>query len=255
MSTRYEKEPLASVALYWLPLGAGGRCVRLNGRVFEALAACHDRRPRYDLYHSALQVAVAGDRFAIEMAPVWNTAEPQRGAVGTGPVGTPWLGRFRLFRYEVRRWRGGSIPDLAEAVASPQRLVTDEHRVRRLLELAPAFPMATWGADEQRTGDMWNSNSLISWLLVRSGHDLGSVRLPARGRAPGWSAGAVVAARQLPRPVSVAVSAGGRPSPEQERQRHPGDDQSDPAGDQQQRGEPADGGELGAGGGVDVHPG
>ena len=27
------------VDLYWLPLGAGGHCVRANGRVYEAVAA------------------------------------------------------------------------------------------------------------------------------------------------------------------------------------------------------------------------
>jgi hypothetical protein len=27
------------VDLYWLPFGAGGHCVRLNGIVYEALAA------------------------------------------------------------------------------------------------------------------------------------------------------------------------------------------------------------------------
>ena len=59
----------------------------------------------------------------------------------------------------------------------------------------PAFPNATWGRDELRTGEMWNSNSLVSWLLSRSGHDTDSVVLPFRGRAPGWSAGLVVAAR------------------------------------------------------------
>jgi hypothetical protein len=32
------------------------------------------------------------------------------------------LGRFRFFRYEIRSWRDGIIPDLAEAVESPLRL-------------------------------------------------------------------------------------------------------------------------------------
>ena len=35
----------SGVDLYWLPLGAGGRSVRLNGRVFEALAARLERSP------------------------------------------------------------------------------------------------------------------------------------------------------------------------------------------------------------------
>ena len=47
------------VDLYWLPLGAGGHSVRLNGRVFEALAARVEHRPACDLYHSALVVRVA----------------------------------------------------------------------------------------------------------------------------------------------------------------------------------------------------
>ena len=34
----------ASVDLYWIPLGAGGRSVRLNGKVYEALAARHAHR-------------------------------------------------------------------------------------------------------------------------------------------------------------------------------------------------------------------
>src|SRR5206468_1535143 len=40
----------AAVDLYWLPLGAGGQFVRLNGRVHEALAARLQRRPACDLY-------------------------------------------------------------------------------------------------------------------------------------------------------------------------------------------------------------
>lgn len=184
------------VDLYWLPLGAGGHVVRFNGRVFEAFAARRAHRERCDLYHAALEVAVRGDRYVIEMGPVWNVRDPARGAVCEGPVGTAWLGRSRLFRYEVRRWRDGRIPDVAEAVDSPHRLSSDEMKAQLVLDLVPDFPALVWGADEQRTGDMWNSNSLVSWLLARSGHDLAPVRPPERGRAPGWSAGLVVAARQ-----------------------------------------------------------
>ena len=68
-------------------------------------------------------------------------------------------------------------------------------RARALLDLVDAFPNSTWGRDEQGAGEMWNSNSLTSWLLVRSGHDLTNVRPPERGRAPGWDAGRVVGAR------------------------------------------------------------
>lgn len=184
-----------SVDLFWLPLGAGGHCVRLNGRLFEATVALRERRTRCDLYHSALEVTLGGRRWVVEMAPVWNLSDPDRGAVCEGPVGLAALGRFRLFRYEVRCWLGGRIPDVAEAVDGPVRLSADAERAGRVLELAPAFPTYTWGADEQHTGDMWNSNSLVSWLLARSGHDVDVLRPPARGRAPGWSAGLVAAAR------------------------------------------------------------
>jgi hypothetical protein len=47
--------------------------------------------------------------------------------------------------------------------------------------------------DKLGAGEMWNSNSAISWLIARSGIDAGTVHPPAAGRAPGWNAGLVVA--------------------------------------------------------------
>ena len=105
-----------SVDLYWLPLGAGGHSVRLNGRVFEA-------------------------------------------------------------------------------VESPRRLTADPGMSRRLLDLVPFVPTPVWGRDELGAGEMWNSNSFISWLIASSGLDAESIRVPAGGRAPGWRAGLVVARR------------------------------------------------------------
>ena len=186
----------ASVDLYWLPLGAGGNFVRLNGRVFEAVAARLQHRRQSDLYHSALEVQLGRDRYIIEQAPIWNTKEPDRGVVGEGPVGSRWLGHWRLFRYEVRRWRHGVIPDVSEAVDSPRRLSSNEAQARSVLDLVPHCPTATWGRDELRAGEMWNSNSLVSWLLARSGHDTDAISPPQHGRAPGWLAGLVVAQRQ-----------------------------------------------------------
>ena len=192
----------AGIDLYWLPLGAGeaGRCVRGSGRAYEALVATQHRRSRSDLYHSALVVRLDGHAFAIEMAPVWATSAPERGVVAEGPVGMPSWGRLRLFRYEVRCGRDGTIADLGYAVDSPRCVSTDGATSRRVLDLVASFPTATWGRDEQGAGDMWNSNSLTAWLLVRSGHDPASPDLqpPAGGRAPGWSAGLVVAGRATP---------------------------------------------------------
>lgn len=194
-----QRSPGARVDLFWLPLGAGdaSRCVRVNGRAFEALAARHDGREACELYHSALEVHLGPDRFVIEMTPVWANTKVDRGVVSEGPVGLRWLGHSRFFRYEVRRWRNGSIPDIAAAVASPQILSLDAASAQRVLALVPAFPTGTWGRDELETGDMWNSNSLIAWLLVRSGHDTDLITPPPGGRAPGWAAGLSVAATQL----------------------------------------------------------
>jgi hypothetical protein len=184
----------SAVDLYWLPLGAGGHSVRLNGKVFEAVVARLEHRGRRDLYHSALQVYIPEARFVIEQAPAWGETG-ERGVVAEGAVGSRGAGRLRLFRYEIRCWREGVIPDIAEAVESPKRLSEDADLAGRLIELVPQVPTPVWGRDELETGEMWNSNSLISWLIVRSGLDIDAIHPPAGGRAPGWDAGIVVARR------------------------------------------------------------
>jgi hypothetical protein len=189
------RRPGTGVTLYWLPLGAGGRCVRRNGRVFEALMARREHRAVNDLYHSALEVRLGADRFVIEMTPAWDGVAADRGVVRDGPVGSRLLGRSAMFRYEVRRWRDGSIPDVREAVAGPRVVSADAARAAEVLRLVPLVPALTWGRDESRTGEMWNSNSLTAWLLARSGHPMDTIGPPAGGRAPGWRAGLVLAAR------------------------------------------------------------
>lgn len=184
------------IDLYWLPLGAGGRFVRFNGRVYERLVARREHRAPQDLYHCALTLHLEGTTYAVEMGPVWNVSAPDRGVVARGPVGAPWLGRLRLFRYEVRCWPGGSIPDVAEAVDSPVRVSADSTQASRVLDLLRQVPPLTWGRDELRAGDMWNSNSLVAWALTATGHDLAGVHPPTGGRAPGWQAGLVLADRQ-----------------------------------------------------------
>ena len=203
-----ESEP--GVDLYWLPLGAGGHSVRLNGRVFEAVAARLEPRAPSDLYHSALVVHVPEGRYVIEQAPRRASDGAERGVVAEGAVGSRWMGRFRIFRYEVRRWRGGTIPDVDEVVESPQRLTDDPDVARRVLALVPSVPTAVWGRDELAAGEMWNSNSVISWLLARSGVATDAVRPPAGGRAPGWHAGLVVARRAEPMPDSGSREPVGR---------------------------------------------
>jgi hypothetical protein len=172
-----------------LPLGAGCHSVRLNGIAYEAMVARVQRREPCDLYHSALEVRAPSGRFVIEMTPVRAGEGTERDIVAFGAVGSRWVGRFPIFRYQVRRWRDGYIPGVAEAVDSPRQLSADPQAAQRLLDLVPQVPTRVWGRDELATGDMWNSNSLIAWLLTRVGIDGDSIRPPARGRAPGWQAG------------------------------------------------------------------
>jgi hypothetical protein len=190
--------PAAStVDLYWIPLGAGAHVVRLSGRAYEAIKAFSEHRPRYALYHTALEVAVPGGRFVIESAPIPNLRPRERGIVAEGRVGMRWAGWFRLFRYEIRRWQGGTIPDASAAVSSPIRVADDASQAQRILDLVPSVPTPVWGRDELHTGDMWNSNSLTSWLLARAGVDTEPLQPPSGGRAPGWDAGLVVARREM----------------------------------------------------------
>lgn len=186
----------AAVDLYWLPLGAGGHVVRWNGRLYEWWTARREHREPCDLYHCGLMLHLDGVAYAVEMGPVWSVPVAERGILVEGPVGARWLGRLRAFRYELRCWPGGAIPDVAEAVASPVRLTEDPTAVAAVLAVLPEVPALTWGRDELGVGDMWNSNSAVSWALARTGHDLDAVHPPAGGRAPGWAAGLALADRQ-----------------------------------------------------------
>jgi hypothetical protein len=185
-----------SVDLYWLPLGAGGHSVKWNGRIYEAIKARQERRQRFDLYHAALEIHMGGDTYVIEQAPEPDLSGERRGVVAEGPVGARWAGRFRIFRYEIRVWREGSIPDIAEAVESPVRLTKPPDLGRRVLDAIGQVPTPVWGRDELHAGEMWNSNSVIAWTLTTSGVDVAKVRPPAGGRAPGWQAGVAVAQRK-----------------------------------------------------------
>jgi hypothetical protein len=186
----------ARLDLYWIPLGAGASVVRISGRVYEAVTAFVQRRARCDLYHSALIATVGGVSTVIESAPVPDgNGSTQRGVVASGPVGARWLGRFRVFRYEVRQWPDGVIPDLGYAVDSPRQITADRAIVDRVLELVGSVPAPVWGRDELGAGEMWNSNSIVSWTLGRAGVLEAAGDLPRNGRAPGWNAGVVVAGR------------------------------------------------------------
>lgn len=187
-------ESPVAIDLHWIPLGTGQVVVRASGRIFEALSAWVQRRKPRALYHSALTITVPEGRFTIEMAPVSDLHGKRRGVVAEGPVGTRSAGRFQLFRYEIRCWADGIIPDEREAV-STVRVSADLTQAQRVIALAPLVPTPVWGRDDLHAGEMWNSNSVTAWLLKRCGVDTAHIEPPLGGRAPGWMAGLVIAAR------------------------------------------------------------
>lgn len=182
--------PTASsgIDLYWLPLGAGGHVVPRCGRVYERLSALRQHRRVQPLFHAALEVTHDGTRYVVEMAPAWNDPAHDHGVVLCGPVGLRPLGRFVAFRYEVRCWPDGAIPDQAWAVDSPHRLSDDSTVASSVLSRIRDVPSLTWGRDELGAGEMWNSNSVVAWLLASS-HLEADLVPPRGGRAPGWASG------------------------------------------------------------------
>ena len=189
-----------AVRLYWIPLGAGASVVRRSGQAFEWLSALLQRRPGCDLYHSALEITVPAGRYVIEMTPVPDGDGDRRGVVAEGAVGSRWAGRLRVFRYEIRRWQHGVLPDADDAVGGPLAVADDIPTASRLVDLVASVPTPVWGRDELHAGEMWNSNSVTAWLLTRAGVDTGLLACPAGGRAPGWDAGIAVARRGSPVP-------------------------------------------------------
>lgn len=187
---------IGRIDLYWIPLGAGGSgFVRLNGRIYEAIEARLEHRQPLALYHTALQVHVPEGRFVVEtMWPSPDADMISRGVVVEGAVGGRLLARWRPFRYEIRCWHEGVLPDADEAVGGPQRVSGELEQARRVLDLTGLVPSLTWGRDQLGTGEMWNSNSVISWLLTRAGVSMGTIHPPSGGRAPGWEAGMSIAA-------------------------------------------------------------
>lgn len=186
-------ENATAVELRWIPLGAGGHFVRVNGKLYGAISAALARRPRRDIYHAALTIHSCHGNFSVEMTPVPERGGAQRGVVAEGPVGGRWLGRLRVFRYEVRCWRNGAIPDLGYAIEPPTLLSDDEATAQRIIDALPNVPTLVWGRDEMHVGEMWTCNSIISWAITQAGLDATAVALPPNGRAPGWQAGVAIA--------------------------------------------------------------
>ncbi len=203
MAADPHRGPAIGIHLYWLPLGSRGNgFVRFGGRVYESWVARRQQRQPLDLYHTALEVMLPDGRVVVETVwPIPDSKGAARGVVVEGPVFDRRLAWLRPMRYEVRCWRDGVIVDAGDAVGGPRLVSDDADQAQRLVELAASVPPLTWGNDELDTGEMWNSNSVVSMLLARSGVPMASIEPPNGGRAPGWTAGVVAGRRD----------AGGRP--------------------------------------------
>ncbi|MCX6501752.1 MAG: hypothetical protein NT132_04995 [Microbacterium sp.] len=195
--------PEDRIELWWLPVGAGGHVVIHTSAWWEHLQARRERRSPQPLYHAALEVFQGGHRHLIEMTPAWSAPVHERGVVATGPVGARWLGFSRFFRYEVRCWADGILPDREWAVASPATFPLASGTAEALIARVGRIPAYTWGRDALGCGDMWNSNSLASWLLLTAGIDAERVVPPSGGRAPGWRAGLVAGREERDRTAAT----------------------------------------------------
>jgi hypothetical protein len=109
---------MAAVDLYWLPLGADGQFVKLNGRVYEALAARWQRRPARDLYHSALQVELPAGNVRGLAGAVHDLSGRERGRRAGTPTQSAvddGLHRYRLERVQQSSARAALNPHVINA--------------------------------------------------------------------------------------------------------------------------------------------
>ncbi|MEZ0447514.1 hypothetical protein [Cellulomonas sp. ICMP 17802] len=181
--------PDGRVSVVWALVGEGGHVVRRTSHWWEVAVAARQHRPPRALYHAALELVVDDEVVVLEMTPRWGRAAAgAREVVATGPVGARWLGRSRLFRYEVRFTRPGTPADPGATVVG-----RGPEAVAAVLAAAPGVPRLTWGRQVRSARDMWTSNSVVSWVLADVGL-LGDLGPPGSGLAPGWDAGVAVRA-------------------------------------------------------------
>lgn len=177
----------AVVRVRWAAVGAGGHVARRTSAWWERVDAAREGRAPQRLVHAVLEVEVDGAVRSVDMAPTWGRSAGTRHVVLTGPVGSRLLGWCPLFRYELR---------VVDATAPPAHVLHESDVIRLppdVLDGLADVPALTWGRDEAGAGEMWTSNSVVSWLLER--HGVTSVEPPAGHRAPGWDAGRRVARR------------------------------------------------------------
>ncbi len=143
-------------------------------------------------------------RYEVRCRP-WTTALDPRGATTRGPVPFPSAATTGVaVAAEPTAPVGAREPiSTAEAESATATAtatddgVTEHDAARRcaraVLDAAGHVPLLVWGRRAPGGSEMWNSSSVVAWLLARAGVDALAVRPPPGGRAPGWHASLVAA--------------------------------------------------------------
>ena len=205
--------PVATVVVYWIPLGAGvvgcpHQRQAVRGGVGDPPRArtCRSTTPPS---RSRSRKDASSSRWH-----PWPTLTASAAAPSEQGRSVPG-GRGGCGSFATRSAAGATAcfqtPPLLSVV--PSSWPRTPRVARRLIELVPTVPTPTWGRDELSTGEMWNSNSVTSWLLARSGVEVGGLGPPDGGRGPGWDAGLAVAARSDRLSLSVLPPVPGRSVP------------------------------------------
>ena len=193
---REMSDPIATVDLLWIPLGGPVRGAR-PARLFEKVLALAQRRPTYDLCHSALAVTVPTGRSVIEMHPSDRMANGEAWSVRVASQRRGWAISAVPVR-EIRRWREASSRTKA------RRFHGDRGRrsggAERLLDLVSSVPTPVWVPDELGAGESGTRTQSCR------GCSRGPESIPRRSDRPRrsrsrWDAGLVVAARDPDRAV------------------------------------------------------
>ena len=110
-----------------------------------------------------------------------------------GPVGST-LGRAPALLSTTRSVGGGTGDPRHQRRAwpSPTYVTRDAHACVAGHRPRAAGAVAGAGArDERHTGEMWNSNSVVAWLLERAGLSIDRIQPP-----PGWPRAGLVSRRR-----------------------------------------------------------
>lgn len=186
------------VKLIWVPV-VGGASV---DDILEFIAKFYiDNPDGKTLFHSALEIQLPEggecNRYIIELTEsVSDKAESAK--VGE----TVQHNIFGPFGYTIRLYRNGQEEDHERS--KPRILLTNDCGIASNIVAfvkAQEIPDLDYGkkiGTRSGAADRWTSNSVVAWLLQRTGLNPGGIFPPDGGIAPGWDAGSSYAWDHFP---------------------------------------------------------